>query len=217
MTEVITEESKPTIENGIIYYPDGSRETEKKKLRLIQLSKINFSDDEKLNIRIDDKLEYEIREIFELFTDQGGYANPSDIVEGLRSVSYNRKNPEVFRIIEDFSHQYEKKQVTFPMFINNLNERLGKIRSWNSCGKVFNNIIDKDLFNNEGKTEITEQSLQKVLEHLGEKLTIDDVKYIMNFVADGKDPNIVQDEFYYLMTKKPIEYHALAGITKSFK
>lgn len=215
MTE--TEEQKPIIESGVIVNPDGSRETEKKKLRLIQIPKINFEKDTEVNTRIEDDTEFQIKEIFDLFCD-GEHADPNEIVEGLRSVDYNRKNPEVFRVIEDFANQFDKgKKVTFPMFMNYLNERLGEINTWNACGKVFNDITDKDLADREGKSEITEQSLHDVLDKLGEKLSLDDVKYIMNFVADGKDPNIEQHEFYYLMTKRPIEYNALAGITKSFK
>lgn len=211
------EEQKPEIRDGVIYHPDGTRLTEKKNLRLIRLPKINFKETVFKGNRISDELEMEIKQIFDQFAEED-HAKPEAIVEGLKSVDYHLQNPEVFRIIEDFSHaQGKDKQVTFPTFMNYLNDRLAEVNSWSACGKVFANIIDKDLLESEQKSEITEFSLHKVLENLGEKLTIEDIKYMLDFVSDGKDPNIVQDEFYYLMTKRPIEYDALANITKSFK
>jgi len=39
----------------------------------------------------------------------------------------------------------------------------------------------------------------------------------MNLIASDNDPNITQDEFYYIMTKKPSEIDAITTVTKSFK
>jgi len=210
---------QPEIINGVIHNLDGSRVTEKKKLRLISIPKLDYRVKPKELEGIDDKIEFQIKEVFDMFC-ENDYAKPESIRDGLKSVDFHLKNPEIYKVIEAFCLQCQLENfdvVTFPKFMNYMNDHLGDTTTWVACGKVFNNMKDQKLFETEQKSEITEDSLHKILESIGEKLSLEDVSYLLNLVSDGLDPNIVQDEFYYLMNKRPIEYDALANITKGFK
>jgi Ca2+-binding EF-hand superfamily protein len=66
--------------------------------------------------------------------------------------------------------------------------------------------------------EITPESLHKILAELGDKLSFEDVKYVLEKVSEpSTDINITSDEFYYIMTKKPAEVDLITPVTKSTK
>lgn len=217
----MTEELNKTItENGVISHSDGTRETENKHFRLINLPKLNFRVSSKGYEPIDETIEQNIKKIFELYCVED-HAKPQEIINALKSIDFHKEHKDIYQVLENFNLQCQiegKESVTFPKFMNYLNEHLADYSNWQNCGNVFNSITDKDLLKSKGVNEITNESLFKVLEEIGiDDLSKDDITYIMNFVCNGQDPNITQDEFYYLMTKRPIEYDALVGITKSFK
>ncbi len=190
--------SEQKVVDGVIHFEDGHRETAHKKLRLITLPKVNFlAPSEKMVI--DDQIEEQIKEVFEKYCD-GDHAKSADIVAGLKSINFHIDQPYIMRIIEDFhiiSQKDGKDEVTFPKFMNYLNSRLSDYTQWNSCGNLFDNIKDNKLEEKTGLREITAESLLEAIKDSGvDNLSLDDIKYIMDYVSDGKDPNITQDEFY---------------------
>lgn len=214
------EQQYPQIIDGVIHNEDGTRFTENKKLRLIKFPQISTLFKNREKEPIDDETEEEIKKIFDMFC-VDDHAKPQAIEDALKSVNYHLEQPDIMRVIEDFNLDCQIngiESVTFPKFMNYLNEKLANFHSWPACGKVFHQIKDKELMEKEGISEITDKSLFEVVKEIGiDDLSLDDITYIMNLVSNGQDPNITQDEFYYLMSKRPIEYDALANITKSFK
>lgn len=205
----------------VIVNKDGSRETKNKHLRLIKLPPVDFQKDEKTRDPINDEIEEQIKSVFEMFSYTDDTADPIEITEALRSVGFHLQCPDVFRVLEDFNleqKEHKRERVSFPRFMNYINAKLADYKSWANCGKVFHNVKDKVLFEKEKKNEVTKESLLGLMKEIGIKeLNLQDIDYILNLVSDGQDPNITQDEFYFLMTKKPTEYDALANITKKFK
>ena len=217
----MTEELNKTItENGVITHSDGTRETSKKHYRLIDIPQLNFRPSNKEYEPVSEEIEQNIKKVFELYS-HDGHAKPQEIINALKSIDFHKNHKDIYQVLENFNLQCQiegKEEVAFPKFMNYLNENLADYSTWPSCGKVFNSMTDKELEKNEGVTEITDESLFNVLKEIGlDNLTKDDITYILNFVSHGQDPNITQDEFYYLMTKRPIEYDALVNITKKFK
>jgi hypothetical protein len=50
---------------------------------------------------------------------------------------------------------------------------------------------------------------------LGDEISLEDIKYILQRISDpSTDINITNDEFYYIMTKKPAEVDLITPITK---
>ena len=55
----------------------------------------------------------------------------------------------------------------------------------------------------------------KVVEELGDDLSIEDVKYMLQTISQPYgDPNINSEEFYYIMTKKPSDAAKINSLTK---
>lgn len=221
------------MEVKVITNDDGSRETEKKHLRLIRLPKLNFklknnNSNSKYEVEVDrirDDLEEKIMEVFNLMCsenqNQKDKCKPVDIVNGLKKVNFHIEHPDIMNVIDQFYLNCEKEGVdfvTFPKFMNYLNEKLSESTTWKECSSIFNEIKDENLFKNKSISEITPESLHNTFQSVGiEDLTLKDIEYIMNMIADNKDPNITLDEFYYLMTKRPVEYDAVCNVTRTFK
>ena len=102
--------------------------------------------------------------------------------------------------------------ITFEYFIKFLNDRLGDNTSRFGINNVFAKLMDSDL------KEITPESLHKLVSELGDKLSLDDVKYVLTKLSEPlNDINITSDEFYYIMTKKPAEVDLITPVTKTTK
>lgn len=189
---------------------DGRYITKNKKLRLIPMEKLNYSAKSK-RPGIEDNIEFEIKDLFDLFCEDG-HINPSEIRDGLKSVNFHIREPEIYKVIENFQLECDSKnvsKVTFPKFMNYLNENLADTTSWKGCEEVFNSMKDTK--------DITDKSLSNILTTIGEKLNLEDVKYLLNVISDGKDPDITQEEFYHIMSKSPSEADSLNNVTKSHK
>jgi hypothetical protein len=66
--------------------------------------------------------------------------------------------------------------------------------------------------------EITPETLHKEIAEIGDELSLEDVKYILEKISEpSTDININSDEFYYIMTKKPADVDLITGVTKSIE
>ena len=75
---------------------------------------------------------------------------------------------------------------------------------------VFDSIKDKRT------GEITPKELAKISEEIGEPLSNEDFTFILQTISGPTSSiNINQDEFYYIMTKKPDEALKITMATKS--
>ena len=75
---------------------------------------------------------------------------------------------------------------------------------------LFDEIADKK------KDAITPETLHQVIEELGDELSKEDVKYIMETIAEpSQDYNITLDELFYIMTKRPEDVVRITKVTKS--
>jgi len=60
--------------------------------------------------------------------------------------------------------------------------------------------------------------MHKVVQELGDNLSKEDVEYMLKKIAEPSiDFNITEDEFYYIMTRKPEEIELITHITKKMK
>jgi len=60
--------------------------------------------------------------------------------------------------------------------------------------------------------------MHKVVQELGDNLSKEDVEYMLKKIAEpSMDLNITEDEFYYIMTRKPEEIELISHITKKMK
>jgi Ca2+-binding EF-hand superfamily protein len=222
--KIEVEEEEEEIERPIIVYPkydikivdeqDGSRLTEKNKLRLVPLPKQNFSrvkSSYSRRVSVFNELDKEIKETFDLFCDGDDKVDPNQVKNGLRSVGYHLNEPHIYRLVEDICTQYDidGKPVTFFTFMNHLNDNFANPKTRDGCNKLFSCLAD------EKQQQITDLNMHELLQELGEKLSLKDVKYMLDVVSNDNDPYINQDEFYYLLTKTPEDAAALTSVTKT--
>lgn len=58
----------------------------------------------------------------------------------------------------------------------------------------------------------------RVVQEIGDNLSLEDIDYMMKKIAEPSDDiNITEDEFYYIMTRKPEEIELISTITKRMK
>jgi Ca2+-binding EF-hand superfamily protein len=122
--------------------------------------------------------------------------------------------PTIYKLIEDLCLKFDKdkKLITFNGFIDFINEKLGDHNSRSGLNSVFDKLMDKKV------REITPKTLQALIAEIGDNLSLEDVKYLLEVVSDpSNDINITSDEFYYIMTKKPAEVDLITPVTKSIK
>ena len=188
---------------------------ENDKIRYLRIPKLNWKDQKLKDAKILPETEKELKEIFEIFATNEWHdkVNPNDLKEGLSIVGFNRECPEIYRVIEDLCFQFDKdkKLVTFREFIEYLNSKLGNISTRpGGANRIFEKLVDPET------RQITPIKLHEIIEYCGHSLSQEDVTYMMNTIFNqGEDIDINQDEFYYIMTKKPSDIDNITNVTKS--
>lgn len=138
--------------------------------------------------------------------------NPHLIQNGLRSINFHKEHPDIYKVIEDLCLEYDisGREISSEQFVKFINDHLGDNASRQGLTLLFNAIA------NQKEGVITPNEIHQITQELGDDLSKDDIQYIMEGIAEpSKDYNINLDEFYYIMTKKPIDVVKITKITKN--
>ena len=179
--------------------------------RKIQISKIDWSNDEIETPILLKEIETELREALNNIS-EGKKINPHLIQNGLRSINFHKEHPEIYKVIEDLCLDYDIKgnDLSTDDIISYINSHLGENKTRNGTNVIFENLKDEKI----GK--ISPESLHHIIEEIGDKMDIDDVKYLMQTIAEpSNDINISSEETYYIMTKKPADVVKITSLTKN--
>ena len=179
--------------------------------RKIQISKIDWSNDEIETPILLKEIETELREALNNIS-EGKKINPHLIQNGLRSINFHKEHPEIYKVIEDLCLDYDIKgnDLSTDDIISYINSHLGENKTRNGTNVIFENLKDEKI----GK--ISPESLHQIIEEIGDKMNIDDVKYLMQTIAEpSNDINISSEETYYIMTKKPADVVKITSFTKN--
>ena len=137
--------------------------------------------------------------------------NPHEIQNGLRGINFHKEYPDIYKIIDDMCLEYDLqgKEMTSDQILNFITEKMGD----NKTRKGLNNIFDS--LKDQKTGEITPEVLAKIAAEVGDELSEQDLKKILQTIS-GPSPsiNINQDEFYYIMTKKPEDAFKINMATK---
>ena len=193
---------------------EGTGQPSQDKVRFLRIPKLKWGPYKKTEAKISPETEKELKEIFEIFAtnDFHNKVNPNDLKEGLVTVGFNRECPEIFRVIEDLCFEYDKDKelLNFMDFINYLNVRLGDISTRNGSNRIFEKLMDPDV------KQITPSKLHEIIEYCDHQLSKEDVEYMLRTIFNqGDEIDINQDEFYYIMTKRPSDIDNITSVTKS--
>jgi Ca2+-binding EF-hand superfamily protein len=179
--------------------------------RKIAISKIDWSNDEIETPILLKEIETELREALNNIS-EGKKINPHLIQSGLRSINFHKEHPEIYKVIEDLCLDYDIKgnDLSTDDIISYINSHLGENKTRNGTNVIFENLKDEKI----GK--ISPESLHQIIEEIGDKMNIDDVKYLMQTIAEpSNDINISSEETYYIMTKKPADVVKITSLTKN--
>ena len=175
--------------------------------RKIPISKIDWSTDEIGTPILLEEIEQELRDALNNIS-EGKKINPHIIQSGLRSINFHKEHPEIYKIIEDLCLDYDIKGNE--LSTDEIILYIGDNKTRNGTNIIFENLKDEKV------NKITPESLQKIIEEIGEKMNFDDIKFLMQSIAEpSNDININSEETYYIMTKKPADVVKITELTKN--
>ena len=140
----------------------------------------------------------DLRQAFDLFDiKENGKIDPSEIKETMRQLGFDAKNPTIYKIIEDLDTEESKSNggITFSEFSEIMQKRLGDRESKEGVRRIFDLFVD-----DENAEYIPLDSLKKIAKELGEKMSEDDLKEMIE-CATKNEGKLFFDDFYYIISK----------------
>jgi len=142
----------------------------------------------------DDEID-EIREAFNLFdTDGSGQIDPRELKAAMQSLGFETKNPTIYHMIADLDQ--DGNPVDFDTFLEGITNKLGDKETRSGISKIFN------LFDDDKTGTISLKNLKRVSKELGETMTDEELKEMIDRADSNGDGNITPEDFYNIMTKK---------------
>ena len=137
-----------------------------------------------------------IRRAFNIYADRSGIVKLSDMLEGMRDVGVDEKNPIVYDLISQLNSTDYKNGIKFEQLIEEIDKKIADRNSEEAIDRTFQYYIQ-----NLNQQTITAEDIKRLANEIGEDMEDDQAIRIMNKVAkNGKD--LTFDEFYTVMTKK---------------
>ena len=127
----------------------------------------------------EDEIE-ELREAFNLFdTDGSKVINPKDLADAMAAIGFDQKNPTMYNAVASLAGSGNDK-IDFEQFLDAMVGTLGDKDTQFGIERIFN-LCDKD-----GTGAITLNNLQAVAKELGETMTVDELREMVErSAADG--------------------------------
>ena len=182
--------------------------------RKLNFPKIDWSEkaeiEENRTPVLDDKIRRQLKVDLDAITNRKP-VNPHIIQSGLRSINFHKDHPDIYKIIDDLCLDCDLKgrELTSEQILKYIVDNLADNKSRKGLNIVFDSIKDTR------KNVITSKELAKLAEETGEPMSDKDFQFILQTISEPSDNiNINQDEFYYIMTKKPAEALKINMATK---
>lgn len=138
----------------------------------------------------------EIREAFNLFdTDGSGTIDPRELKAAMQSLGFDNKNPTVYQMIADLDRELSSV-IDFEEFLDAITRKLGDKESRDGISKIFN------LFDDDKTGNITMKNLKRVAKELGETMSEEELREMIERADSQGNGEITMDDFYTIMTKK---------------
>lgn len=143
----------------------------------------------------EDEIE-EIREAFALFdTEQSGVIDPKELKAAMQSLGFEQKNPTIYNMIADLDTHENAGGINFDRFLDAITDKLGNKESREGIARIF------ELFDDDRTGRINVHNLRRVAKELGETMSADELKEMLERAASDGD-EISFEDFYFIMTKK---------------
>jgi len=143
----------------------------------------------------EDEIE-EIKEAFNLFdTDGSGTIDPKELKAAMQSLGFEHKNPTIFQMICELD-RHSGGAVDFEAFLDAITSKLGDKDSKEGIRKIF------DLFDDDHTGTISLRNLKRVARELGETMSDEELKEMIERADSNGDGEISFEDFYQIMVKK---------------
>lgn len=138
----------------------------------------------------------EIKEAFNLFdTDGSGSIDVKELKAAMRALGFQVKKAEIRKMLVDIDKD-DSGAVEYDEFVDMMTSRMANRDTREEIMKVF------QLFVDEGTDYITFRNLKKVSQELGENLTDDELREMIDEADRNGDGKIDAEEFYRVMKKR---------------
>mmetsp|Transcript_1111 Transcript_1111/g.2211 ORF Transcript_1111/g.2211 Transcript_1111/m.2211 type:complete len:198 (+) Transcript_1111:87-680(+) len=148
---------------------------------------------------LDEEQLEELREAFNLFdTDGSGTIDVRELKAAMRALGFTVKKQEIREMLEDAGHKLDETGgvVEYNEFCAMMTDKMNSRDTREEILKVF------ALFDEENTGKITFRNLKRVAQELGEDLTDEELKEMIDEADRTGEGAINQDDFYRVMKKR---------------
>lgn len=137
----------------------------------------------------------ELKQAFDLFdTQKEGEISPKDTLEAMKSLGYDKKNPELYRIMQLLDTP-DNVTVDFPLFANHIIGMITDKTSNDGIRTIFNLFVDDPK-----EDTISILNLKKIVEELGEKISKEEIDKLLA-LKGAANAKLTFEEFYDYMRR----------------
>jgi centrin-1 len=142
-----------------------------------------------------DEQRQEIREAFDLFdTDGSGKIDAKELKVAMRALGFEPKKDEIKKMISEIDKEGSGK-IDFSDFLNLMTAKMSEKDSRAEIMKAFR------LFDDDDSGTITFANLKRVAKELGENMTDDELREMIDEASKSKSGEITEEEFFRIMKK----------------
>lgn len=122
-------------------------------------------------------------------TDGSGSIDPRELKAAMQSLGFQSKNPTIYSMIVDMERQ-SPGPIDFEEFLRGITSRLGDKESRAGIQKIFN------LFDEDKTGSISLRNLKRVAKELGESMTDEELREMLERADGDGDGEISFEDFY---------------------
>ena len=138
----------------------------------------------------------EIKEAFDIFDPEGtGSIQVEDLLNAMKTLGFDVKNPAIYKMIADFDES-GNGAIEFEEFLDMMTARISDKNTKDDLRRVFN------LFDDSRSGEIKVEDLRRVARELGEEISEEELKEIVQRADLDGDSKLTFEDFFNVMTRK---------------
>ena len=137
----------------------------------------------------------ELKQAFDLFdVNHEEEISPKDTVEAMKSLGYDKKNPELYRIMKELDTP-DNETIDFPLFANHIINSITDKYSEDGIRTIFNLFVDDPK-----EDTVSIINLKKIIEELGEEPSQREIDRLLD-IKGSVNAKLTFDEFLEFMRK----------------
>ena len=138
----------------------------------------------------------EIKEAFDIFdVDKSGAISVAELLKAMHTLGFDAKNPAIYNMIADMDED-GSGEIEFDEFLDMMTARISDKNTKEDLERVFK------LFDDDRTNEISVENLKRVARELGEDISDEELKEIVQRADLDGDGKLTFEDFYQVIVKK---------------